>query len=90
MRLQQCMNRELTGVQAGFRKGRGTKDQIANICWIMEKVRVPENYFCFIDYFKAFDCVDHNKLWEILQEMGIPDHLYLPPEKSVCRLRSNS
>ena len=69
------MNRELPDVQAGFRKGRGTKDQIANICWIMEKVRVPENYFCFIDYFKAFDCVDHNKLWEILQEIGIADHL---------------
>ena len=65
---------ELPDVQAGFRKGRGTRDQIANICWIMEKAR--ENiYFCFIDYAKAFDCVDHNKLWKILKEMGIPDHL---------------
>ena len=70
------MNSELPDVQAGFRKGRGTRDQIANICWIMEKVReFPKNiYFCFIDYAKAFDCVDHYKLWEILQE-GIPDHL---------------
>ena len=86
------MNRELTGVQAGFRKGRGTKDQIANICWIIKTREFQKNiYFgCFIDYTKAFDCVDHNKLWEILQEMGIPDHLYLPPEKSVCRSRSNS
>ena len=63
--------------QAGFRKGRGTRDQIANICWIMEKAREFQKniYFCFIDYTKAFDCVDHNKLWKILQEMGIPDHL---------------
>ena len=61
----------------GFRKGRGTRDQIANICWIMEKVRAFQKiiYFCIIDYAKAFDCVDHNKLWKILQEMGIPDHL---------------
>ena len=65
------MNRELPDVQAGFRKGRGTRDQIANIRWIMEKARE----FCFIDYAKAFDCVDHNKLWKILKEMGIPDHL---------------
>ena len=72
-RLQQYMNRELPDVQAGFRKGRGTTNQIANIHWIK---RVPENiYFCFIDYAKAFDCVDHNKLWKVLQEMGIPDHL---------------
>ena len=76
-RLQQYMNRELPGVQAGFRKGRGTRDQIANIRWIIKKARVPEKniYFCFIDYVKAFDCVDHNKLRKILQEMGIPDHL---------------
>ena len=71
------MNRELPDVQAGFRKGRGTRVQIANIRWIMEKAReFQENiYFCFIDYAKAVDCVDHNKLWKILQEMGIPDHL---------------
>ena len=71
------MNRELPDVQAGFRKGRGTRDQIANICWIIENARMfQENiYFCFIDYTKAFDCVDQNKLWEILKEMGIPDHL---------------
>ena len=74
-RLQQYMNWELPDVQAGFRKGRGTRDQIANICWIIEKVRVFQKniYFCFIDYAKAFDCVDHNKLWKIPQEMGIPD-----------------
>ena len=71
------MNGELSDVQAGFRKGRGTRDQIANICWIIEKAReFPKNiYFCFIDYAKAFDCVDHNKLWKILKEMGIPDYL---------------
>ena len=71
------MNCELPDVQAGFRKGRGTTDQIANIHWIIEKAReFQENiYFCFTDYTKAFDCVDHNKLWKILQEMGIPDHL---------------
>ena len=76
-RLQQYVNRELPDVQAGFRKGRGTRDQIANICWIIEKVREFQKniYFCFIDYAKAFDCVDHNKLWKILKEMGIPDHL---------------
>ena len=76
-RLQLYVNRELPDVQAGFRKGRGTRDQIANIHWIMEKARAfQENiYFCFIDYAKAFDCVDHNKLWKILKEMGIPDHL---------------
>ena len=67
-RLQQYMNHELSDVQAGFRKGRGTRDQIANICWIMEKAREFQKniYFCFIDYAKAFDCVDHNKLWKIL------------------------
>ena len=70
------MNRELPDVQAGFRKRRGTRDQIANIRWIMEKAReFQKHYFCFIDYAKAFDCVDHNKLWKILQEMGIPDHM---------------
>ena len=76
-RLQQYMNRELPNVQAGFRKGRGTRDQIASIRWIMEKAREFQKniYFCFIDYAKAFDCVDHNKLWKIHKEMGIPDHL---------------
>ena len=76
-RLQQYVNRELPDVQAGFRKGRGTRDQIVNICWIMEKAREFQKniYFCFIDYAKVFDCVKHNKLWKILQEMGIPDHL---------------
>ena len=76
-RLQQYVNPELPDVQAGFRKGRGTRDQIANIRWIIEKAREFQKniYFCFIDYVKAFDCVDHNKLWKILKEMGIPDHL---------------
>ena len=77
------MNQELPDVQAGFRKGRGTKDQVANICWIIEKAREFQKniYFCFIDYAKALDCVGHNKLWKILQEMGIPDHL-------ICLLRN--
>ena len=77
------MNRELPNVQAGFRKGRGTRDQIANVRWIMEKAREFQKsiYFCFIDYAKAFDCVDHHKLWKILKEMGIPDHL-------ICLLRN--
>ena len=90
-RLQQYMNRELPDVQAGFRKGRGTRDQIANICWIIETAReFQENiYFCFTDYAKAFDCVDHNKLWNILKEMGIPDHL-IGLLKPVCGSRSNS
>ena len=76
-RLQQYVNRGLPDVQAGFRKGRGTRDQTANICWIMEKAMEFQRniYFCSIDYAKAFDCVDHNKLWKILTEMGIPDHL---------------
>ena len=76
-RLQQYVNCELPNVQAGFRKGRGTREQIANFCWIIKKVREFQKniYFCFIDYAKAFDCVDHNKLWKILQEVGIPDHL---------------
>ena len=77
------VNRELPDVQAGFRKGRGTRDQIANIRWVIEKAREFQKniYFCFIDYAKAFDCVDHNKLWQILREMGIPDHL-------ICLLRN--
>ena len=76
-RLQQYVNCELRDVQAGFRKSRGTRDQIANIHWITEKAREFQKniYFCFIDYVKAFDCVAHNKLWKILREMGIPDHL---------------
>ena len=76
-RLQRYVNQELPDVEAGFRKGRETRDQIANILWITEKARVFQKniYFCFIDYAKAFDCVDHNKLWKILKEMGIPDHL---------------
>ena len=82
-RLQQYVNCELPDVQAGFRKGRGTRDQISNIFWIMEKAREFQKniYFCFIDYAKAFDCVDHNKLWKILKEMGISDHL-------ICLLRN--
>ena len=76
-RLQQYVNCELPDVQAGFRKGRGTRDQISKIRWIMEKAREFQKsiYFCFIDYAKAFDCVDHNKLWKILKEMGIPDRV---------------
>ena len=82
-RLQNYMNHELADVQAGFRKGRGTRDQFANILWIIQKAREfqKNNYFGFIDYTKVFDCVDHNKLWRILQEMRIPDHL-------TCRLRN--
>ena len=84
-RLLQYVNRELPDVQAGFRKGRGTRDQIANIRRIMEKAREFQKniYFCFIDYAKTFDGVDHNKLWEILKEMGIPDHL-------ICLFRTKS
>ena len=76
-RLQQYVNRELADVQAGFRKGRGTRDQIANIHWIIEESREFRRniYFCFIDFAKAFECVDHNKLWKILKEMGIPDQM---------------
>ena len=79
-RLQQYMNREIPDVQAGCRKGREPRDQNANIRWIMEKAREFQKniYFCFIDYAKAFDCVDHNKLWKILKEMGVPDHLTWP------------
>ena len=79
------MNRELPDVQAGFRKGRGTRDQIANVCWIIKKAREFQKniYFCFIDYAKAFDCVDHHKLWKILKETGIPGYL-------TCLLRNLS
>ena len=82
-RLQQYVNLEFPDIQSGFRKGRGTRDQIANIHWIIVKVREFQKnvYFCFIDYAKVFDCVDHSKLWKILQEMEIPDHL-------TCLLRS--
>ena len=80
--LQQYVNQELPDVQAGFRTGRGTRDQIANICWIIEKAREFKKINpCFIDYAKSFDCVDHNKLWNILNEMGIPDHI-------ICLLRN--
>ena len=76
-RLQQYVNHELPDVQAGFRKGRGTRDQIANVHWIIKKAREFQKniYFCFVDYAEVFDCVNHNKLWKILKEMGIPDHL---------------
>ena len=91
-RLQQYVNRELLDVQTGFRKGRGISDQIANIRWIIEKAREfqKNTYFCFIDYAKAYHCVDLNKLWKILKEMGIPEHSDLPLEKFVCRSGSNS
>ena len=90
-RLQQYVNRELLDVQVGFRKGRGTRDQIANIRWIIKKAReVQINiYFCLIAYAKAFDCLDHNKLWKILKEMGIPNHLTCLL-RNICRSRSNS
>ena len=90
-RLQQYMNQELSDVQAGFTKGKGTKDQIANICWIIEKAREFQKniYFCFIDYTKAFDCVDHNKL-ENSSRDGNTRPPYLPLEKATCRSRSNS
>ena len=87
-RLQQYVNDELPDVQAGFRKGRRTRDQIANIHWVIEKARELQKniYFCFIDYIKAFDCVDHNKLWKILKEMEIPDHLaYLLRNLYACQ-----
>ena len=82
-RFQQYMNRELPDVQTGLRKGRGTRDQLANVCWVIEKAREFQKniYFCFIDYVKAFECVDHNKLGKILKEMGIPNHL-------ICLLRN--
>ena len=89
-RLQQYVNQEVPDAQARFRKGRGTRDQIANIHWMIEKGRGFQKnmYFCFLDY--ASLCVDHNKLWKILKDMGMPDYLYLSPEKSVCRSRGNS
>ena len=85
-RLQHYVNHKLSDVQAGFRKGRGTRDQIANIWWIMEKAREFQRniYFCFIDYAKAFDCVDHNKLWKILKEIAIPDQTILPTSWEIC------
>ena len=88
-RLQQYLNHELPDVRVGFRKGRGTRDQIASICWSIEKAREFQRniYFCFIDYAKAFDCVGHNTLWKILKET---ETRYLPPEKPVCRSRGNS
>ena len=89
-RLQQYMNHEVPDVQAGFRKGRGTRDQMANICWIIKKVRESQKNidFCFIDYAKAFDCVNHNKLGNSSRD-GTTRPPYLPPEKSVCRSRIN-
>ena len=91
-RLQQYMNRELPDVQARFRKGRGIRDQIANIYWIMEKAREFQKniYFCFIDYAKAFDCVDHNQLWENSERDGNTRPPDLPLEKPICRSGSNS
>ena len=91
-KLQQYMNCEIPDVQAVFRKGRGTRDQIAIIRWIIKKAREFQKniYFCFIDYAKDFDCVDHNKLWKILKEMGIPEHLYRILEKPICKSGNNS
>ena len=88
-RLQQYVSCEIPDVPAGFRKGRGTRDQIANICWIIEKAREFQKNICFIDYVKAFDCMAHNKLWKILQEMGIPDHLTCLL-RNLCRSGNNS
>ena len=91
-RFHQYMNQECPDVEAGFRKGRRTRDQIANIHWVIEKARELQKniYFCFIDYIKAFDCVDHNKLWKILKEMGIPHYLTCLLRYRVCRSGSNS
>ena len=91
-RLQQYVNRELPDAQAGFRKGRVTRDQIANNCWIIKKAREFQKniYFCFIDYTKAFDHVDHHKLWKILKEMRILDHFTYHLRNLLCRSRSNS
>ena len=91
-KLQEYMNQELPDVQAGFRKVRETRDQIANTCWIIEKAREFQKsiYFSITDYTKAFDCMDHNKLWKMLIEMGNTRSFYLPPEKPACRSRSNS
>ena len=88
-RLQKCVNRKLLDVQAEFRKGRRTRDQIDNIHWIIEKAREFQKNICFIDYTKTFDCVDHNKMWKILKRDGNTRPPYLPPVKSVCRSRSN-
>ena len=90
-RLQQYVNSELPAVQAGFRKGRRTRDKIANICWIIKKAREFQKniYFCFIDYAKTLDCVDHNKLWKILKRNRNTRPPYLPPKNPVCRSRSN-
>ena len=87
-KFQQYVSQELPDLQAGFRKGRGTRDQIANIWWIIEKAREFQRNFCFIDYSKAFDCVNHNRLWKILKKIGISP--YLSPKKPVCGSRSNS
>ena len=91
-RLQHYVNQECPDVQAGFRKDRGARDQIANICWIREKAREYQKniYLCFINFTKAFDCVDHNKLWKALKEMGIPDPSNLSPEKPIFGSGSNS
>ena len=91
-RLQQYVNHEVPDIQAGFRKGSGIRDQIVNICWIIKKAREFQKniYFCFTDYTKAFDCVDHNKLWENSESDGNTRPPYLPPEKPVCKSRSNS
>ena len=89
-RLQQYVNHELPDIQAGFRKGRGTRDHSANIHWIIEKAREFQKNICFIDYAKAFDCVDHNKLWKIFKRDENTRPPDLPPEKFVCRSRSNS
>ena len=86
VRLQQYVNRELPNVQAGLRKVRGTRDQVVNIHWIIQKAREFQKNICFVDYIKAFDFVDHNKVWKILKEMGTPDHL--SPEKLVCRSKT--
>ena len=90
--LQQYVNHKLPDVQVGFRKGRGTRDQIANICWIIKKAREFQKniHFCFTDYAEAFDYVDHNKMWKILKRDGNTRPPYLSPEKSVCRSKSNS
>ena len=92
VRRQQYVDCKLLDVQAGFRKGRGTRDQMANIHWVIEKAREFQKniYFCSIAYAKAFDCVDHNKLWKIFIKRWEYQTTYLPPEKSVCRSRSNS
>ena len=92
-RLRQYMNCELPDIQAGFGKGRGTTDQIANICWIIKRAREfhkKKHLFLLTDYVKAFDCEDHNKLWKILKEMGIPDHLTYLLRKPICRSGSKS